>query len=120
MKIRFWGLIVLDIAAMWVIARATSLVLTVALVMILLLTNIVLAMVLRRFPSLRTDSSGGRIISLLQSASWSKYVPVLGGMICVFIGLFEFSWKLCVIGTVAIAVGVWRIWATGRVQQAIR
>lgn len=120
MKIRFWGLIALDIAAMCVIVRATSFALTVALVTTLLLTNILLAMALRRIPSLRADSSSGRLISLLQSARWSEYIPVLGGMICVFIGLFEFSWKPCLIGAVAIAVGVWRIWARRHVRQALR
>jgi nitrate/nitrite transporter NarK len=120
MKIRFWGIIAFNIAAMFVIVQATSFALTMALVMILLLTNILLAMVLRRIPLPRTDSFGGRTISMLHWASWTHYIPVLGGLICVFIGLFEFSWKPCVIGTVAIVIGVCRIWAHRRVRQTLR
>lgn len=117
LAIQFWVLIAFNIAAMCFIVRGTSFALTVALVSTLLLTNILLGMVLRR--TVRKDSSQDQIIGLLRFSSWIDYFPVLGGMICVLIGFSEFSWKPCVIGTAAIAIGVWRIWAKGRVQQAI-
>ena len=71
MRILFWGLIAFDLGAIWVIVRTTSFALTMALVTILLLTNILLAMALRRILSLRTDLSVGRIITLLHWASWT-------------------------------------------------
>lgn len=119
MKIRFWGLIAFDIATMCVIARTGSFKLTMALVMILLLTNILLAMVFRRTPSPRTGSSMGDITSSFHWTSWSDYIPVLGGITCISIGIFELSWKPCVVGIIAIGIGFWRIWAKGRVRQAL-
>jgi len=119
MKIKFWGLIAFDIATMWVIARTASFALTMILVASLILVNILLAFVFRRIPSLRADSSG-RIAAFLNWASWTDYIPLLGGTVCVLIGVFELSWKPCVIGAVVIAIGLWRIWSTGRVRMALR
>src|SRR5271157_3498533 len=106
MKLRFLGLIAFDIAAMCVIARTTSFALTMLLVVCLLVANILLASVFRRSPSPRTGSSG-RIVTLLHLARWTDYIPVLGGVVCVFIGMFELTWKPCVIGAIAIAAGRW-------------
>lgn len=100
MKIRLWGLIAFDILAMFTIVHATGLVLKLPLMVILLLANALLAMVFHRVQPLRADSSGSHIISLLQSTSWTDYLPLLGGSICEFVGLIELSWKLCVIGAV--------------------
>jgi hypothetical protein len=119
MKIRFWGLIAFDIAAMCVIARTKGFPLTMILVVSLFVTNILLAFVFRLYPSPRTDSLG-RIVTLLRWARWIDYIPLLGGTVCILIGMFEFMWKPCVIGAVAIATGLWRIWARGRVQEALR
>jgi hypothetical protein len=120
MKIQFWILIAFNIAAMCVIVRATNFTLTVALVSILLLTNMLLGMALRRIPPHSKDSLDHYFVGLFHSASWSDYIPLLGGTICVLIGLLEFSWKPCVIGTAAIAIGVLRVWTKGRVKQALR
>lgn len=119
MKFRFWGLIAFDVAATCVIFRTTSFKLAMALVVILLLTNIFLAMMFRRIPPRRVSVSTGHIISLLHWTRWSDYIPLLGGVICVFIGIFEPSWKPCVVGVIAIGIGFWRIWARGRVQHAV-
>ena len=119
MKFLILGLIAFNIVAMCVIARAASFALTMLLVMCLLLANILLAYVFRRIPSLRTGSSD-RIAILMHWANWTDYIPVLGGTACVFIGLFELTWKPCVIGAVAIAIGLLRILSKGRVQKALR
>jgi hypothetical protein len=119
MKIGFWGLLAFDIAAMFVIARTASSALTMFLVMSLLVVNFLLAFVFTRSPS-HQNKFIGHITTLLRWASWTDYIPVVGGMVCVIIGMFEIAWKPCVIGGVAISVGLWRIWSTGRVRQALQ
>lgn len=119
MKVRILGLIAFDIAAMLVIARAESFSLTIALVLSLLVANILLAFVFRRWPPSRAESSG-RISTLVHWARWTDYIPILGGGICIMVGVIEFAWKLCVIGAVGFAVGLWRIWSNRRVRQALR
>jgi hypothetical protein len=119
MKVRIMGLIALDIVAMLFISRTESFTLTIALVMSLFVANILLALMLRRWPPSRRESSS-RIIALLHGARWTDYIPILGGGICGMIGVFEFAWKLCVIGAVGFVVGLWRIWSNGRVRQALR
>jgi hypothetical protein len=114
MKIRFWGLVAFDIAAMCVIARIGSLALTMVLVMSLLMANILLAFAFRRSPSPRVDPSG-RIATLPHWVNWTDYIPLLGGTVCVFIGVLELTWEPCLIGGVAIAVGLLRVWSKGRV-----
>lgn len=119
MKIKFWGLIAFDILAMCVIARTRSFALAIVFVMSLLLVNILLSFVFRRSLYPGTDSSN-RIVTMLQWASWTAYIPVLGGTVCVLIGVFELAWKPCVIGAVAIVVGLWRVWSNGRVRRALQ
>lgn len=114
------GLLAFDVAAMWVIARTNGFVLSVALVMTLILANIILVIMFRRILPARVDSSTGQILILLQTASWIEFIPILGGAICVFIGICEFDWKPLVIGTVALAGGVLRIWAKARLRQEYR
>jgi hypothetical protein len=59
-------------------------------------------------------------IDLLHWGSWTTYIPVIGGTICLLIGVLEFSWKPCVIGAAAIAFGVLRVWANTRLRQELR
>lgn len=118
MKIRIWGLVAFNVAAMYVIFQAASPKLTTTLLIILFSTNILLGMVFRRFPP--RASSTGDAISWLPRASWDCYIPVLGGMVGILVGVFELSWRLCLVGIVAIAIGFLRIWARRHVQQVVR
>jgi len=119
MKAKIWGLVAFDVAAMCVIARVGNFSLTVVLVVILFFTNILISFVLRRSSSNKTYSSS-RVLAMLHSASWTDYIPLLGGTVCVFIGLIELTWKPWVIGAVAIAIGALRLWSKEQVRKALR
>lgn len=119
MKVKIFGLVALNVAAMFVIARVANLALTVVLVAILFFVNILISFVLRRSSSCRKYSSS-RALVMLHSASWTDYIPLLGGAVCVFIGLIELTWKPCIIGGVAIAIGILRLWSKEHVRKALR
>ena len=119
MKIRFCGFSAFNIAAIYNIARTKNFSLSMVLIASLLLTNIIFAYVFFRIPSLKSNLSGC-IVTSQHWLSWTDYIPVFGGIICVFIGVFELTWKPCVIGAVTIAIGIWRIWAKGRARQELR
>jgi hypothetical protein len=110
MKARIWGLVAFNVAAMCAIARVANFASTVVLVVILFFANILISFVFRRSLSGRTNASS-RALVMLHSASLTDYIPLLGGAVCVFIGLIELTWKPCVIGVVAIAIGVLRLWS---------
>lgn len=114
MKVRIFGLIAFNIVAMCAIVQFASYRLTMAFVIILLLMNVPIAMAVRRIP-LRANSNG-HTDGFLRRLIWAHFIPVLGGMICVLVGILELSWKPCLVGLVAIAVGFWRIWARGLVR----
>ncbi len=119
MKIRIWGLVAFNVTAMYVIFQAASPKLTTTLLIILFSTDLLLGMVFRHFPLPRASSTGDAM-SVLGRSSWDCYIPVLGGMIGILVGVFELSWKLCLAGIIAIAIGFARIWARGHTQQAVR
>jgi hypothetical protein len=120
MKILILGFIAFDIAAIYAIVRTARFPISLALVMILLLTNILIVKVIGRHRSLTKDLHRDSILRLLTFVGWTAYIPVFGGMILVFIGLLEVSWQPCAIGMIAIAIGILRISANERVRQALR
>jgi len=119
MKAGIWGLVAFNVAAMCAIARFANFAITVVLVVTLLFANILISLVLRRSSSGRTYSSS-RALDILHSASWTNYIPLLGGAACLFIGLIELTWKPCVIGAVAIVIGVLRLWSKAQVRRVIQ
>jgi len=98
MTSKVWGLLAFIIAAMFFI---------------------VLGITVRRTSSPKSNSSA-RLLRLLQWASWQNYIPIFGGVVCFFIGMFELTWKPFVIGAVAIAIGVLRVWSRARVRRALQ
>jgi len=113
-KTRIWGLIVFNVSALYAITHVASFALIRALVLVLLIANILFAFMFRRRKS-RENDSNDRVLVMLHWSNWTHYIPLLGGIVCVLIGVVEGTWKPCVIGAVAIAVGVFRIWSR-RVQ----
>ena len=118
-KSRIFGLVAFDIVAMWAISRVDSFALTVTLVARLFLANKTVAFLFRRVSPIRAASPVGRKTMLQIWASWIDYIPVFCGVVCLLVGLFELSWKPCVIGAVAIVAGPWRIRFKGRVREAL-
>ena len=114
MKIKFWGLLAFDVVAVYAITRVSSLAWAVALTMVVVLANVYIAIVVSPSSSRRTLSR------VLQWASWTDYIPVLGGAVCICIAVVEFTWKPLVLGLVALGIGGLRIWSKGRVRQALR
>lgn len=116
MKNKILGLVAFNVAALFVIAQAASIYLTLFLTASLVLADILILFAFRRGPSGNPNSSNGALV-ILDWTSWTVYIPVVGGVICILIGVMRLAWRPCVIGLVAITVGVWRIWANGRVRR---
>jgi hypothetical protein len=119
MKNTIWGLIVLNVAMMFVIARAVNVYLIWSLVASLVLANIFILFAFRRRFSGKTVSPSWAPV-MPGWLGWTVYIPVVGGSVCILIGVIELAWKPCVIGFVAIAVGGWRIWANDQVRRSFK
>lgn len=93
--------------------------LTVFFIAILILAGIFALLAFRRGSLRRTDLLGGAA-EVLNWTNWTIYIPLLGGVVCFFIGILELAWMPCVIGLVAVGIGSIRLWAKGRMRQALR
>jgi hypothetical protein len=62
-------------------------------------------------------SGRDRLFALVRGASWTDQIPVLGGFVCIAIGVVELSWKPLVLGAVLLAFTLLRIWVKGRVRE---
>lgn len=120
LAIRTLALVAFNITALCFIVRSASFTLTVALVSTLLVANILLGIVFRSIPPEKGDLPAEQTVGQLHLASGLDYIPVLGGLICFLVGLSEFSWKPCVTGIAAIAIGGCRIRFRARVRPALR
>jgi hypothetical protein len=63
------------------------------------------------------SSGGERLYALVRGASWTDQIPVLGGLVCIAIGVVELSWKPLVLGAVLLAFTLLRISVNGRVRE---
>ena len=118
MKIITWGLVAFNIAAIFEITRTASFFLTVIFILSLILADILLVYVFRSFPIFAVEAPGG-IATSLRWNDWTCYIPVLGGIVCLTIGVFELAWKLCLLGSIAIAIGIWRLWCHRQFRQTV-
>jgi len=119
MKNAVRGLVVLNVAVVFLIARAANIYLIWSLVAGLVLANILVLL------SLRQKLSRGKFLPSWVPAApgwlgWTAYIPLVGGSVCILIGLLELAWKPCVIGLVAIAIGGLRLWANDQMRRSFK
>jgi hypothetical protein len=108
-----------DVTAMFVFARTTSLALTVFFIATVILASTFLLLTFRS-GSLRKTDLLRRALELSNWTNWTIYIPIVGGVVCIFIGILELAWKPCVTGLVAIAVGGIRLWSKRKMRRALR
>ena len=116
MKNKILGLVAFNVTAVFVIAQGVSIYLTLFLAASLVLADILILLALRRGASGKPNSSNEALV-VLDWTSWTVYIPVVGGGICILIGVMRLAWRPCVIGLVAITLGAWRVWAYARVRR---
>jgi len=100
------------------VKSTTSLALTVFFIAILILVSTFALLAFRR-GSLRKMDLLGRAVELSTWTNWTIYIPLLGGVVCFFIGILELAWRPCVLGLVAITIGSIRLWTKGKMRQAL-